>query len=136
MTPAQRNVLAFIHARTFEAGIPPSFAEMQQHMEWRSKSGVARVLSALEERGYIARMRYRAREVHLTPMGLAALAGRPAPAPSDILDALEAMLRLWKAIGMPDRALRVAGPPERIVTSAEARRTLIQYRPHLAQEFA
>lgn len=66
MTPAQRDLLAFI-ASFIEAhdGVPPSFDEMKDALGLKSKSGIHRLILALEERGKIARLPNRARCIEI-----------------------------------------------------------------------
>src|SRR3954468_6559984 len=56
LTAKQRELLLFIDARLKESGISPSFDEMREALELKSKSGVHRLISALEERGFIRRL--------------------------------------------------------------------------------
>src|SRR5204863_3157694 len=71
LTAKQRELLLFIDNRLNESGISPSFDEMKDALELKSKSGVHRLISALEERGFIRRLPNRARalEVIKTPEG-------------------------------------------------------------------
>src|ERR1700727_66759 len=56
LTKKQSELLRFIHERLQEAGVPPSFDEMKEALELRSKSGIHRLIMALEERGFIRRL--------------------------------------------------------------------------------
>ena len=69
LTAKQHELLRFIHERLEETGISPSFEEMKEALDLKSKSGVHRLISALEERGFIRRLPNRARalEVLKTP---------------------------------------------------------------------
>src|SRR5260370_18057543 len=62
LTRKQLELLRFIHERLKEAGVPPSFDEMKEALELRSKSGIHRLITALEERGFIRRLHNRASE--------------------------------------------------------------------------
>jgi repressor LexA len=53
LTRKQAELLRFIHERLKEAGVPPSFDEMKDALDLRSKSGIHRLITALEERGFI-----------------------------------------------------------------------------------
>ena len=53
LTRKQHELLMFIHDRMKESGIPPSFDEMKDALDLRSKSGIHRLITALEERGFI-----------------------------------------------------------------------------------
>ena len=59
LTRKQHELLMFIHERMKESGIPPSFDEMKDALDLRSKSGIHRLITALEERGYIKRLEKR-----------------------------------------------------------------------------
>ena len=61
LTRKQHELLMFIHERLKEAGIPPSFDEMKDALDLASKSGIHRLITALEERGFIRRLPNRAR---------------------------------------------------------------------------
>lgn len=71
LTPKQRQLLLFIHGRIEEAGVPPSYDEMKEALDLKSKSGIHRLIMALEERGFIRRLPHRARalEVLKVPEG-------------------------------------------------------------------
>ena len=56
LTRKQFELLRFIHERLKEAGVPPSFDEMKDALDLRSKSGIHRLITALEERGFIRRL--------------------------------------------------------------------------------
>ena len=60
LTRKQQMLLVFIHERLQEEGIPPSFDEMKDALELKSKSGIHRLITALEERGFIRRLPNRA----------------------------------------------------------------------------
>ena len=65
LTAKQRELLLFIDNRLKESGISPSFDEMREALELKSKSGVHRLISALEERGFIRRLPNRARALEV-----------------------------------------------------------------------
>ena len=65
LTKKQHELLMFIHERIKEAGVPPSFDEMKDALDLRSKSGIHRLIKALEERGFIRRLPNRARAVEI-----------------------------------------------------------------------
>ena len=65
LTRKQHELLMFIHERMKEAGIPPSFDEMKEALDLRSKSGIHRLITALEERGFIRRLPHRARALEI-----------------------------------------------------------------------
>ena len=90
LTRKQLDLLEFIHKRLQRDGVPPSFDEMKDALDLRSKSGIHRLITALEERGFIRRLAHRARAIEilrLPPVLQArnAAAGAPAgasPAPA------------------------------------------------------
>jgi repressor LexA len=65
LTAKQRELLQFITVRLEESGISPSFEEMKEALDLKSKSGVHRLISALEERGFIRRLPNRARALEV-----------------------------------------------------------------------
>ena len=80
LTRKQHELIRFIQSRLEETGVSPSFEEMKDALDLKSKSGVHRLISALEERGFIRRLANRARalEVLRQPDDVGS---RPAPAP-------------------------------------------------------
>jgi repressor LexA len=65
LTRKQFELLRFIHERLTESGVPPSFDEMKDALDLRSKSGIHRLIMALEERGFIRRLPNRARAIEV-----------------------------------------------------------------------
>src|SRR6202035_267816 len=65
LTRKQSELLRFIHERLKETGVPPSFDEMKDALDLRSKSGIHRLITALEERGFIRRLPNRARAIEV-----------------------------------------------------------------------
>ncbi|MEO9457911.1 MAG: transcriptional repressor LexA [Lentilitoribacter sp.] len=65
LTRKQQELLFFIHERMKETGIPPSFDEMKDALDLASKSGIHRLITALEERGFIKRLPNRARALEV-----------------------------------------------------------------------
>src|SRR6202020_2459428 len=65
LTKKQSELLRFIHERLQEAGVPPSFDEMKEALDLRSKSGIHRLILALEERNFIRRLPNRARAIEV-----------------------------------------------------------------------
>jgi len=65
LTRKQHELLMFIQERLKESGVPPSFDEMKDALDLRSKSGIHRLIKALEERGFIRRLPNRARAVEV-----------------------------------------------------------------------
>jgi len=65
LTRKQYDLLHFIHGRLQKDGVPPSFDEMKDALDLRSKSGIHRLITALEERGFIRRLPHRARAIEI-----------------------------------------------------------------------
>ena len=68
LTRKQHDLLCFIHDRLAASGVSPSFEEMKEALDLRSKSGVHRLISALEERSFIRRLPNRARALEVLKM--------------------------------------------------------------------
>lgn len=68
LTRKQHELLMFIHERMKESGIPPSFDEMKEALDLKSKSGIHRLITALEERGFIRRLANRARALEVVKL--------------------------------------------------------------------
>ena len=66
LTTKQKELLVFIHERLTTTGVPPSFDEMKEALALKSKSGIHRLITALEERGFIRRLPHRARALEVT----------------------------------------------------------------------
>jgi len=122
LTAKQHELLLFIQRKLEETGISPSFEEMKEALDLKSKSGVHRLISALEERGFLRRLPNRARalEVLRQPENVAAGARAPAvpandpvarhvtppaAAPSPANDVIELPLHGRIAAGVPIEAL-------------------------------
>ena len=125
LTAKQHELIRFIQQRLEETGISPSFEEMKEALDLKSKSGVHRLISALEERGFIRRLPNRARALEVikqpedaTPAArqattsrdnvvslASAAAAKPAPAPEPANDVIEIPLHGRIAAGAPIEAL-------------------------------
>jgi repressor LexA len=77
LTKKQSELLRFIHERLQEAGVPPSFDEMKDALDLRSKSGIHRLIMALEERGFIRRLANRARAIEVLRLPESATVASP-----------------------------------------------------------
>ena len=111
LTRKQHELLTYIDAQLKETGVSPSFEEMKDALDLKSKSGVHRLISALEERGFIRRLPNRARalEVLRMPDQKAGGAARPQPTasvPQPANDLLEIPLHGRIAAGTPIEALQ------------------------------
>ncbi len=82
LTPKQKELLLYIHDKLQETGVPPSYDEMKEALELRSKSGIHRLITALEERGFIRRLPHRARALEIVKLPEAAMSGRRGPSSS------------------------------------------------------
>ncbi|MCJ8520548.1 repressor LexA [Pseudorhizobium tarimense] len=99
LTRKQQELLLFIHERMKESGVPPSFDEMKDALDLASKSGIHRLITALEERGFIRRLPNRARALEViklpeaytsslqprrgfSPSVIEGSLGKPKPAPA------------------------------------------------------
>ncbi len=123
LTKKQLDLLEFIHSRLQRDGVPPSFDEMKEALDLRSKSGIHRLITALEERGFIKRLAHRARAIEIVKlpdsMGAAATGfsprvidgdrpdmGKPAnAAPVSSIDAMELPVMGRIAAGVPIEAI-------------------------------
>ena len=77
LTSKQKELLMLIHARLQQTGVPPSFDEMKEALDLKSKSGIHRLITALEERGFIRRLPHRARALEI--LKLPEASAGPAP---------------------------------------------------------
>ena len=78
LTKKQLDLLEFIHRRLQRDGVPPSFDEMKVALDLRSKSGIHRLITALEERGFIRRLAHRARAIEILRLPESLGGGEPA----------------------------------------------------------
>src|SRR4030095_14828975 len=113
LTAKQHELLNFIHERLSATGVSPSFDEMREALDLKSKSGVHRLISALEERQFIRRLPNRARALEVVRMpeiaapaiAAAAIAARPA-VPAAANDTIEIPMHGRIAAGTPIEALQ------------------------------
>jgi repressor LexA len=68
LTAKQKELLMLIHSHLQASGVPPSFDEMKEALNLKSKSGIHRLITALEERGFIRRLPHRARALEILKM--------------------------------------------------------------------
>jgi repressor LexA len=112
LTRKQHELICFIEDRLAETGISPSFEEMKEALGLKSKSGVHRLISALEERGFLKRLPNRARALEVTRIpgrgeadsNVVALPPRAAPTPAPANDIVELPLHGRIAAGLPIEA--------------------------------
>jgi repressor LexA len=110
LTRKQSELLTYIQARLAESGVSPSFEEMKEALALKSKSGVHRLISALEERGFIRRLPNRARALEILRMtdaqaGIASNPKAPPGPPPAANDVIDLPLHGRIAAGMPIEAL-------------------------------
>ena len=116
LTSKRHELLCFIHHKLEETGVSPSFEEMKEALDLKSKSGIHRLINALEERQFIRRLPNRARalEVIKLPEGMDAAKGAVASIPSKMPmphipiaanDVIEIPLHGRIAAGVPIEAL-------------------------------
>jgi repressor LexA len=109
LTVKQHELLLFINKRLNESGVSPSFDEMREALDLKSKSGVHRLISALEERGFIRRLPNRARALEVLKLPESAAPVAPAPrsvVPAAANDTIEIPLHGRIAAGTPIEALQ------------------------------
>jgi repressor LexA len=110
LTSKQKELLIFINERVRETGVPPSFDEMKDALDLASKSGIHRLITALEERGFIRRLPNRARALEVLKLpemrpSATVVPIRPvAAAPAN--DTMELILAGRIAAGTPIEALQ------------------------------
>lgn len=134
LTRKQHELLRFIQERLKESGVPPSFDEMKEALDLKSKSGIHRLITALEERGFIRRLPNRARALEIikqpeqsagpqrgrfSPSVIEGSLGRARPAPADEETVMPVAVPLMGRIaaGVPREAIEhrtatVSVPPE------------------------
>lgn len=119
LTPKQQELLSFIQTRLEEGGVSPSFEEMKDALDLRSKSGIHRLINALEERGFIRRLPNRARALevlklpdamhrppaNVSPIMPKAPASKPPRMPIAANDVIEIPLHGRIAAGVPIEAM-------------------------------
>jgi repressor LexA len=123
LTRKQLDLLDFINKRMVRDGVPPSFDEMKEALDLRSKSGIHRLITALEERGFIRRLAHRARAIEIVklpealggesddgfaPRVIEGRAAKPAastPTPVETMHAMELPVMGRIAAGVPIEAI-------------------------------
>ncbi|MGY2732604.1 transcriptional repressor LexA [Sphingomonas sp. UYP23] len=116
LTRKQHELICFINDRLDETGVSPSFEEMKEALDLKSKSGVHRLISALEERQFIRRLPNRARALEVLKMpergiktpSKTAPASAPRSAPQPANDVIEIPLHGRIAAGVPIEAFEGA----------------------------
>jgi len=102
LTAKQHELIRFIQQRLEETGVSPSFEEMKEALDLKSKSGVHRLISALEERGFIRRLPNRARALEVIRQPEDAVpGGRATPGVDAANDAVASVSRTMRAAPEP-----------------------------------
>jgi repressor LexA len=110
LTRKQFELLRFIHERLKEAGVPPSFDEMKDALDLRSKSGIHRLITALEERGFIRRLPNRARAIEVVRLPESVAHGVAARARGFTPSVIEGNLGRVRAVPDEDNTRPIAVP--------------------------
>ncbi|MBS0523206.1 MAG: transcriptional repressor LexA [Proteobacteria bacterium] len=95
LTRKQNELLLFINKRLNEGGVSPSFDEMKEALRLKSKSGIHRLITGLEERGFLRRLPHRARALQV--LKLPEAAAMPAPNVTPLLDSRRGMAEAREA---------------------------------------
>lgn len=113
LTKKQLDLLDFIHTRLQKDGVPPSFDEMKVALDLRSKSGIHRLITALEERGFIRRLAHRARAIEIIrlPDSLGGTAEDVAEAPTPANQGTAPAAATIPAMELPVMGRIAAGVP-------------------------
>jgi len=104
LTEKQKELLLFIHDRMQERGVPPSFDEMKDALDLKSKSGIHRLITALVERGFIRRLPHRARAIEVIKL------------PENQIAAATAGASTSASRGFQPSVIEGSGPPRMNVT--------------------
>ncbi len=119
LTRKQHELLSYINEYLSEHGVSPSFDEMKDALGLRSKSGIHRLITALEERGFIARLPHRARALEVLKLPESAVAGGSSETPGFSPNVIEARfsgrraeaLESSEAVSLPLYGRIAAGTP-------------------------
>jgi repressor LexA len=101
LTKKQSELLRFIHERLKETGVPPSFDEMKDALDLRSKSGIHRLILALEERGFIRRLPNRARALEVLRLPESSTPASPSRGKKFSPSVIEGTLGRVRALAVP-----------------------------------
>jgi repressor LexA len=111
LTQKQKELLLFINERMRANGVPPSFDEMKDALDLKSKSGIHRLITALVERGFIRRLPHRARAIEVLK-----LPENSNPAPSAERRVMGFQPSIIEGAGRP-RSRDLAPPPSHVIDS-------------------
>jgi repressor LexA len=111
LTPKQQELLSFIQTRLEEGGVSPSFEEMKEALDLKSKSGIHRLINALEERGFIRRLPNRARALEVVKLPEAMRLAVPKPAAAKSQSPVQLPIAANDVIEIPLHGRIAAGVP-------------------------
>lgn len=118
LTKKQLDLLDFIHRRLQQDGVPPSFDEMKVALDLRSKSGIHRLITALEERGFIRRLAHRARAIEILRLP-ENLAGASVPLTQKAATASPASFGTPATRGQPEPDRGISAPSAAVIAAIE-----------------
>jgi repressor LexA len=111
LTAKQKELLLYIHERIKETGVSPSFDEMKEALDLASKSGIHRLITALEERGFLRRLPHRARALEVLKMPDSAAPAAPPKGRGAFRPSVVAEMRGNAGGGVPILGQIAAGVP-------------------------
>ncbi|MGE3143946.1 MAG: transcriptional repressor LexA [Hyphomonadaceae bacterium] len=111
LTSKQRELLLYIHSRIKETGVSPSFDEMKEALDLASKSGIHRLITALEERGFLRRLAHRARALEVLKLPDSAAPAAPPRGRAAFRPAVVGAARNGGGMGVPILGKIAAGVP-------------------------
>jgi repressor LexA len=111
LTAKQKELLLYIHERIKESGVSPSFDEMKEALDLASKSGIHRLITALEERGFLRRLPHRARALEVLKLPDSAAPGAPPKGRGNFRPSVVSEGRNGGGAGIPILGQIAAGVP-------------------------
>jgi repressor LexA len=121
LTAKQKELLLYIHERIKETGVSPSFDEMKEALDLASKSGIHRLITALEERGFLRRLPHRARALEVLKMPDSATPAAPAKGRQSFRPSVVGEGRSNGSAGIPILGQIAAGVPIEAIQSEVGR---------------
>ena len=125
LTAKQKELLLYIHERIKETGVSPSFDEMKEALDLASKSGIHRLITALEERGFLRRLPHRARALEVLKMPDSAATAAPPKGRQSFRPSVvgEGRSTASSSVGIPILGQIAAGVPIEAIQSEVGRIT-------------
>ncbi len=111
LTAKQKELLLYIHERIKETGVSPSFDEMKEALDLASKSGIHRLITALEERGFLRRLPHRARALEVLKLPDSAAPAAPPKGRQSFRPSVVGESRNGGGAGIPILGQIAAGVP-------------------------